>query len=140
MKAIIVGGGVGGLTAALMLHARGIDCEVYEQAEAVRVQHERGGESAYPAAHDDRFHERRPCCPLLPELCDAAAGGATAARAYGLATGVPRAQRSAKRCAADPGSTFVAPGPRVSTAALRAAVHPGNVDRERASLSRSLSA
>src|ERR1700732_4715214 len=36
MKAIIVGGGVGGLTAALMLHARGIDCEVYEQAEAVR--------------------------------------------------------------------------------------------------------
>jgi 5-methylphenazine-1-carboxylate 1-monooxygenase len=36
MKAIIVGGGVGGLTAALMLHARGIDCEVYEQADAVR--------------------------------------------------------------------------------------------------------
>src|SRR5258708_12148116 len=36
MKAIIVGGGVGGLTTALMLHARGIDCEVYEQAEAVR--------------------------------------------------------------------------------------------------------
>src|ERR1700756_4246469 len=36
MKAIIVGGGVGGLTAALMLHARGIDFEVYEQAEAVR--------------------------------------------------------------------------------------------------------
>ena len=36
MKAIIVGGGVGGLTAALMLHARGIDCEVYEQAKSVR--------------------------------------------------------------------------------------------------------
>ena len=36
MKAIIVGGGVGGLTAALMLHARGIDCEVYEQADAIR--------------------------------------------------------------------------------------------------------
>src|SRR5919205_1699965 len=36
MKAIIVGGGVGGLTTALMLHARGIDCEVFEQAEAVR--------------------------------------------------------------------------------------------------------
>src|SRR3954464_6159900 len=36
MKAIIVGGGIGGLTAALMLHARGIQCEVYEQAEAVR--------------------------------------------------------------------------------------------------------
>ena len=31
MKAIIVGGGVGGLVTALMLHARGIDCEVYEQ-------------------------------------------------------------------------------------------------------------
>jgi 2-polyprenyl-6-methoxyphenol hydroxylase-like FAD-dependent oxidoreductase len=36
MKAIIVGGGIGGLTTALMLHARGIDCEVYEQSEAVR--------------------------------------------------------------------------------------------------------
>src|ERR671928_831902 len=36
MKAIIVGGGVGGLTTALMLHARGIDCEVFEQADAVR--------------------------------------------------------------------------------------------------------
>jgi 2-polyprenyl-6-methoxyphenol hydroxylase-like FAD-dependent oxidoreductase len=36
MKAIIVGGGVGGLVTALMLHARGIDCAVYEQAEAIR--------------------------------------------------------------------------------------------------------
>jgi 2-polyprenyl-6-methoxyphenol hydroxylase-like FAD-dependent oxidoreductase len=36
MKAIIVGGGVGGLTTALMLHARGIDCDVYEQAEGIR--------------------------------------------------------------------------------------------------------
>lgn len=36
MKAIIVGGGVGGLTTALMLQARGIDCEVFEQADAVR--------------------------------------------------------------------------------------------------------
>jgi 5-methylphenazine-1-carboxylate 1-monooxygenase len=36
MKAIIVGGGIGGLTTALMLHARGIDCEVFEQADAVR--------------------------------------------------------------------------------------------------------
>ncbi len=36
MKAIIIGGGIGGLTAALMLHARGIDCEVYEQSDAVR--------------------------------------------------------------------------------------------------------
>jgi len=36
MKVIIVGGGIGGLTTALMLHARGIDCEVYEQADAVR--------------------------------------------------------------------------------------------------------
>src|SRR5713226_8226616 len=36
MKAIIVGGGVGGLTTALMLHARGIECEVYEQAEGIR--------------------------------------------------------------------------------------------------------
>src|ERR1044072_8948492 len=36
MKAIIVGGGVGGLVTALMLHARGIDCEIYEQADGVR--------------------------------------------------------------------------------------------------------
>eukprot|EP01035_Chromulina_nebulosa_P038552 gene38552-biopygen25629 len=36
MKAIIVGGGVGGLTTALMLRARGIDCELYEQADAIR--------------------------------------------------------------------------------------------------------
>src|SRR5215813_2056552 len=36
MKAIIVGGGVGGLTTALMLHARGLDCEVFEQSDAIR--------------------------------------------------------------------------------------------------------
>ncbi|AXK83585.1 flavin-dependent oxidoreductase [Pseudolabrys taiwanensis] len=36
MKAIIVGGGIGGLTTALMLHARGIDCEIFEQSEQVR--------------------------------------------------------------------------------------------------------
>jgi 5-methylphenazine-1-carboxylate 1-monooxygenase len=36
MKAVIVGGGIGGLTTALMLHERGIPCEVYEQAETIR--------------------------------------------------------------------------------------------------------
>ena len=36
MKVIIVGGGIGGLTTALMLHARGIDCEIYEQSDTVR--------------------------------------------------------------------------------------------------------
>ena len=36
MKAIIIGAGIGGLTTALMLHARGIDCEIFEQADAVR--------------------------------------------------------------------------------------------------------
>jgi 2-polyprenyl-6-methoxyphenol hydroxylase-like FAD-dependent oxidoreductase len=36
MKAIIVGGGIGGLTTALMLHARGIACELFEQADAIR--------------------------------------------------------------------------------------------------------
>src|SRR6267154_4330662 len=36
MKAIIVGGGIGGLTTALMLRARGIDCEVFEQADGIR--------------------------------------------------------------------------------------------------------
>ncbi len=36
MKVIIVGGGIGGLTMALMLHARGIDCEIFEQADTIR--------------------------------------------------------------------------------------------------------
>ena len=36
MKAIIVGGGIGGLTTALMLRARGIGCELFEQAEQIR--------------------------------------------------------------------------------------------------------
>ncbi|WP_343715629.1 flavin-dependent oxidoreductase [Inquilinus sp.] len=36
MKAIIVGGGIGGLTAALMLKARGIGCAVFEQASEPR--------------------------------------------------------------------------------------------------------
>ena len=36
MKVIIVGGGIGGLTTALMLHARGIDCEVFEQSDSIR--------------------------------------------------------------------------------------------------------
>jgi 5-methylphenazine-1-carboxylate 1-monooxygenase len=36
MKVLIAGGGVGGLVTALMLHARGIDCEVFEQADAIR--------------------------------------------------------------------------------------------------------
>jgi 2-polyprenyl-6-methoxyphenol hydroxylase-like FAD-dependent oxidoreductase len=36
MKVIVIGGGIGGLTTALMLHARGIDCEIFEQSDAVR--------------------------------------------------------------------------------------------------------
>ncbi len=36
MKVIITGGGIGGLVTALMLHARGIDCEIFEQADAIR--------------------------------------------------------------------------------------------------------
>src|ERR1700682_2309126 len=36
MKGIIIGGGIGGLTTALMLHARGIDCEIYEQSDTIR--------------------------------------------------------------------------------------------------------
>jgi 2-polyprenyl-6-methoxyphenol hydroxylase-like FAD-dependent oxidoreductase len=36
MKAIIVGGGIGGLTTALMLRARGVDCELFEQADVIR--------------------------------------------------------------------------------------------------------
>ena len=36
MKAIIVGGGIGGLTTALMLHSRGITAELYEQCDSIR--------------------------------------------------------------------------------------------------------
>src|SRR6266568_8622437 len=36
MKAIVVGGGIGGLTTALMLRARGIGCELFEQPHAIR--------------------------------------------------------------------------------------------------------
>ena len=36
MKAIIVGGGIDGLTTALMLRARGIGCELFEQADTIR--------------------------------------------------------------------------------------------------------
>src|SRR2546430_17329418 len=36
MKVIVAGGGIGGLTTALMLHARGSDCEIYEQSDVIR--------------------------------------------------------------------------------------------------------
>src|SRR3569832_2471858 len=36
MKAIIVGGGIGGLTTALMLRARGLNCELFEQSDTIR--------------------------------------------------------------------------------------------------------
>jgi 2-polyprenyl-6-methoxyphenol hydroxylase-like FAD-dependent oxidoreductase len=36
MKAIIIGGGIGGLTMALMLHKRGLDCEIFEQSDTIR--------------------------------------------------------------------------------------------------------
>ena len=36
MKVIIAGAGIGGLTLALMLHRRGIDAEIFEQASEVR--------------------------------------------------------------------------------------------------------
>ena len=36
MKAIIAGAGIGGLTAALFLHQRGVACEVFERAGAIR--------------------------------------------------------------------------------------------------------
>jgi 2-polyprenyl-6-methoxyphenol hydroxylase-like FAD-dependent oxidoreductase len=36
MQVVIVGGGIGGLTLALMLHARGIACRVYEASPKVR--------------------------------------------------------------------------------------------------------
>ena len=36
MKVLIAGGGIGGLTAALMLHARGLNCEICEQSDQIR--------------------------------------------------------------------------------------------------------
>jgi 2-polyprenyl-6-methoxyphenol hydroxylase-like FAD-dependent oxidoreductase len=36
MKVLIIGGGIGGLTTALSLHAVGIDCEVYEKSSSIR--------------------------------------------------------------------------------------------------------
>jgi len=36
MKAIIVGAGIGGLTTALFLNKRGIDCEVFEQTPTIQ--------------------------------------------------------------------------------------------------------
>jgi 5-methylphenazine-1-carboxylate 1-monooxygenase len=36
VRVIIAGGGIGGLTLALMLHQQGIDCQVYEAASEVR--------------------------------------------------------------------------------------------------------
>ncbi|MEM6824729.1 MAG: flavin-dependent oxidoreductase [Pseudomonadota bacterium] len=36
MKVLIAGGGIGGLTLALMLHARGIEAKIFEQASEIR--------------------------------------------------------------------------------------------------------
>lgn len=36
MKALVIGGGIGGLATALSLHAAGIDCELFEQSRAFR--------------------------------------------------------------------------------------------------------
>ncbi len=36
MRVIIAGGGIGGLAAGLMLHARGIACDVFEQGSEIR--------------------------------------------------------------------------------------------------------
>ena len=36
MKAIIVGGGIDGLTTAMMLRARGLACEIFEQSDTIR--------------------------------------------------------------------------------------------------------
>jgi len=36
VKVLIIGGGIGGLVTALMLHARGIDCEIFEQSDGIR--------------------------------------------------------------------------------------------------------
>ena len=60
MKVIIAGGGIGGLMTALMLHARGIDCEVFEQADAVPRAWRR---HQHPAARDQGAGRTRPARP-----------------------------------------------------------------------------
>ena len=47
LQIAIVGGGIGGLTAALALRARGLNVTVFEQAGE---QREIGGQRAYPRA------------------------------------------------------------------------------------------
>ncbi len=37
MKVVVAGAGIAGLTAALQLHARGVDCEIYEQGSRIGV-------------------------------------------------------------------------------------------------------
>src|SRR5262245_424266 len=36
MKALVIGGGIGGFATALSLHAVGIDCQVFEQSRTIR--------------------------------------------------------------------------------------------------------
>jgi 2-polyprenyl-6-methoxyphenol hydroxylase-like FAD-dependent oxidoreductase len=36
MQVVVVGGGIGGLTLGLMLHARGIACHIYEASPKIR--------------------------------------------------------------------------------------------------------
>src|SRR5262245_39906857 len=36
MQVIVVGGGIGGLTLALMLEARGLECQIYEASPEIR--------------------------------------------------------------------------------------------------------
>jgi len=37
MKALVIGGGIGGFATALSLHAAGIECEVFEQSRSIRA-------------------------------------------------------------------------------------------------------
>ena len=60
MKVIIVGGGIGGLTTALMLHARGIDCEIYEQSDAIRELGEQGAGRNERQLQAERREANRP--------------------------------------------------------------------------------
>jgi len=36
MKALVIGGGIGGFATPLSLHAAGIECEVFEQSRSIR--------------------------------------------------------------------------------------------------------
>jgi hypothetical protein len=119
MKVIIVGGGIGGLTSALMLHARGIDCEVYEQSDAIR---ELGvGINTLPHAIKELSE-----LGLLDRL------DAVGIRTYELSTPTASGRRSGASCAAPMPATRCRNSPSIAAGCRRSSTRryaPGSASR-----------